>query len=322
MAPRSVPNIMRQGKYVPWLYLLPALLIMSMFIVYPMLNTISLSFKDRSGVESAATTCVAGNPCWGVFENYRIALTAEFDTRTFATFWSSFWLSSYGNTLKWIVLMVSGTVGLGLVFAVLADRVKYEALAKAIIFMPMAVSFVGAGIIWKFVYDFRGPGREQIGALNALVTALGGEPQAWIAMPGWNNLLLMVILIWIQTGFAMVILSAALRGIPEETLAAARVDGANEIQIFFRVMVPQIMGTILVVWTTITIVVLKVFDIVLAMTNGQWGTEVLANLMYNWMFRGGGDFGRGSMIAVVIMVAVIPVMLWNIRRYRAEEANQ
>src|SRR5690606_14772945 len=130
MAPRSVPNIMRQGKYVPWLYLLPALLIMSMFIVYPMLNTISLSFKDRSGVESAATTCVAGNPCWGVFENYRIALTAEFDTRTFSTFWSSFWLSSYGNTLKWIVLMVSGTVGLGLVFAVLADRVKYEALAK------------------------------------------------------------------------------------------------------------------------------------------------------------------------------------------------
>jgi alpha-glucoside transport system permease protein len=130
----------------------------------------------------------------------------------------------------------------------------------------------------------------------------------------------MIILIWIQTGFAMVIFSAALRGVPEETLEAARIDGANEFQIFYRIMVPQIMSTILVVWTTITIVVLKVFDIVLAMTNGQWDTEVLANLMFDWMFRGGGDFGRGSMLAVVIMVAVIPIMSWNIRRFREEEA--
>jgi alpha-glucoside transport system permease protein len=130
----------------------------------------------------------------------------------------------------------------------------------------------------------------------------------------------MVILIWIQTGFAMVVLSAALRGVPEETLEAARIDGANEIRIFFSIMVPQIMGTILVVWTTITIVVLKVFDIVLAMTNGQWDTEVLANLMYDWMFRGGGDFGRGSAIASVIMIAVIPILVWNVRRFQQEEA--
>ena len=135
----------------------------------------------------------------------------------------------------------------------------------------------------------------------------------------WNSFFLMAILVWIQTGFAMVIFSAALRSVSEETLEAARIDGASEIQIFFRIMVPQIMGTIVVVWTTITIIVLKIFDIVLAMTNGQWGTEVLANLMFDWMFRGGGDSGRGSTIALFIMIAVIPIMVWNIWRFRQEE---
>ena len=128
----------------------------------------------------------------------------------------------------------------------------------------------------------------------------------------------MVILIWIQTGFAMVILSAALRGIPEDTLEAAIIDGADPFQIFYRIMVPQIRGTIVVVWTTITILVLKVFDIVLTMTNGQWNTQVLANLMFDWMFRGGGDFGRGATIAIVIMLAVLPIMIWNIRQANAE----
>ena len=132
----------------------------------------------------------------------------------------------------------------------------------------------------------------------------------------------MVILVWIETGFAMVLLAAALRGVPDETIEAARIDGASEVAIFFRIMVPQIMGTILVVWTTITIVVLKVFDIVLAMTNGQWDTEVLANLMYDWMFRGGGDFGRGSMLATILMIGVIPIMIWNIRNFRKEETNR
>jgi len=189
------------------------------------------------------------------------------------------------------------------------------------IFMPMAISFVGASVIWKFVYDFRGPDSEQIGSLNALVMLFGLEPEAWITIPFWNNFFLMIILIWIQTGFAMVILSAALRGVPEETLEAARIDGANEVHVFLKIMVPQIMSTILVVWTTITIIVLKIFDIVLAMTNGQWGTEVLANLMFDWMFRGGGDSGRGSAITLFIMIAVVPVMIWNIRRFRSEEES-
>jgi alpha-glucoside transport system permease protein len=308
---------MRQGKYVPWLYLLPALLIMSMFIVYPMLNTISLSFKDRSGVESAATTCVAGNPCWGVFENYRIALTAEFDTRTFSTFWSSFWLSSYGNTLKWIVLMVSGTVGLGLVFAVLADRVKYEALAKAIIFMPMAVSFVGAGIIWKFVYDY-GTQQVQIGLLNSIITKLGGQPVAFLSTLHVNTFALVVVGVWIWTGFCMTILSAALKSVPDEVLEAARVDGATEWTVFWKIMVPIIMPTITVVVTTMVINVLKLFDIVYVMTGGNFSTDVIANRMYTEMYKN-FHVGRGTAVAVILVIAIIPFIYFNIKRFIAQE---
>ena len=207
----------------------------------------------------------------------------------------------------------------GLVIAYLADRLWWGTIAKSIIFMPMAISFVGAGVIWKFVYDYRGPGDDQIGFLNAVVVSLGFEPQAWMTIPIWNNLFLMVIMIWIQTGLAMVIFSAALRGIPKEMLEAARIDGASELKIFTSIIIPYLEKTILVIWTIITILVLKIFDIILAMTNGQWNTEVLANLMYDWMFRGGGDSGRGSLMAIVIMVGVIPIMIWNIHRHKEEE---
>ena len=145
----------------------------------------------------------------------------------------------------------------------------------------------------------------------------GGEPQAWITLPFWNDIFLMVILIWIQTGFAMVILSAALRGIPEETIEAAIIDGAKPLTIFFKIKVPQIANTIAVVWTTITILVLKVLDIVFAMTNGQWGTQVLANMMYDWSFRA-GDNGKGAAIAVFIMFLVLPIMWWNLRNAQKE----
>jgi alpha-glucoside transport system permease protein len=164
-------------------------------------------------------------------------------------------------------------------------------------------------VIWKFVYDYRAAGESQIGLLNAIITGLGLPPQAWITIPLWNSV------------FLMVILSAALRGVPEETLEAARIDGANGFRIFFDIMVPQIWGTIVVVWTTITIVVLKVFDIIFAMTNGQWDTEVLANFMFKWMFVN-FDYGRGSTIAVIIMLAVLPIMVWNIRRANAEEGTR
>ena len=226
------------------------------------------------------------------------------------------------NNLLWLIVVPTMATAIGLMVAVLADRVWWGGFAKSMVFMPMAISFVGASVIWKFVYDYRSAGSEQIGILNAIMTGMGLEPQAWVTIPFWNNFFLMAILIWIQTGFAMVILSAALRGVPSDTLEAARIDGAGELQIFFEIMVPQIMSTVLVVWTTITITVLKVFDVVMAMTGGQWDTGVLANLMYDWMFRGGGDYGRSSTIAMVLMFAVIPVMAFNIRRFKTEEAQR
>lgn len=288
----------RRAAVRPWLFVGPALLLMGVYLFYPVIQTFILSFFNSEGI---------------TFVGLRNYLWAIQDPA---------FLQAIRNNVLWLLIVPTVSTSLGLVIAVLADHVRWGTIAKSLIFMPMAISFVGASVIWKFVYDYRGPTAEQIGLLNALIVSLGGEPQAWIAIPFWNNFFLMAILIWIQTGFAMVVLSAALRGVPEDTLAAARIDGATEVQIFFRITIPQISGTILVVMTTITIVVLKVFDIVMAMTNGQWGTEVLANLMYNWMFRGGGDFGRGSMIAVVIMIAVLPIMLWNLHRFRREESER
>lgn len=281
----------------PWLFLLPALLFLSVYLVYPVIETFRLSLFDKTG-------------------------------RTFIGFSNYFWAIGDGNfrqsilnNILWLIIVPSFATAFGLVIAVLADRVWWGNIAKSLVFMPMAISFVGASVIWRFVYDYRGEGEQQIGILNAIVTGLGLPPQAWITIPFWNSIFLMVILIWIQTGFAMVILSAALRGISEETLEAARIDGANDFQIFFGIMIPQIWGTIVVVWTTITIVVLKVFDIIFAMTNGQWDTEVLANLMFKWMFVN-FDYGRGSTIAVIIMLAVLPIMIWNIRRANAEEGTR
>jgi alpha-glucoside transport system permease protein len=300
------------------LYLAPALLIMTVFIVFPMLNTIYLSLLNRDSTAPASTTCVQGRPCWGTLENYRYALTSELNTSTAATAWTSFWRSSYGNNIKWILLMVSGTVGIGLLFAVLADRVKYEALAKAIIFMPMAISFVGAGVIWGFMYEF-GTGENQIGLLNAIITALGGRPVAFLATPGLNTYMLIIVGIWIWTGFCMTILSAALKSVPDEIIEAARVDGANEWRVFFNIMVPIILPTITVVITTMVINVLKLFDIVYVMTGGNFGTDVIAVRMYREMYIN-FNTGRGTAVAVVLIVVIIPFIYLNIKRFLEQEA--
>jgi alpha-glucoside transport system permease protein len=286
-----------KSKIRPWLFMFPALLFLSVYLVFPVIETFRLSFFDNSGRRFIGLA----NYMWAVGDR-------------------GFQRSIFNNIL-WLLIVPSFATAFGLVIAVLADKLWWGNIAKSLVFMPMAISFVGASVIWRFVYDYRGEGSEQIGILNAIVTGFGLPPQAWITIPFWNSIFLMVILIWIQTGFAMVILSAALRGIPEETLEAARIDGANDFQIFFGIMIPQIWGTIVVVWTTITIVVLKVFDIIFAMTNGQWDTEVLANLMFKWMFVS-FDYGRGSAIAVVIMLAVLPIMIWNIRRANAEEGTR
>ncbi len=228
-----------------------------------------------------------------------------------------FW-EALRNNMLWLIVVPALSTAFGLLAAQLTDRISWGNIAKSLIFMPMAISFVGAAVIWKLVYDARPVEQEQIGVLNALYLFFGGlEPQTWLTTPIWNSFLLMAVLVWIQTGFAMVILSAALRGIPEETIEAAIIDGANPLQVFFKIKVPQIMGTIVVVWTTITIVVLKVFDIVFAMTNGQWETQVLANYMYDKLFRA-NDWGVGSASAMIIMLLVTPILVWNVYNARKE----
>lgn len=318
MSKPKASGVMKQGKFTPWLYLLPALLVMSLFIVYPMINTFILSFQNKDGTASAATTCREGEPCWGIFENYHYALTDEIDTSSFQTGWGSFWTSSYGNTLKWIMVMVSGTVVLGLLIAVLVDRVKYEPLAKSVIFMPMAISFVGAGVIWKFMYSY-GTSQVQIGLLNAIITGLGGDPVPFLSTVPLNTFMLIIVGIWIWTGFCMTVLSSALKSVPEEFLEAARIDGATETQIFFKIMLPNIMPTVVVVITTMVINVLKLFDIVYVMTGGNFKTQVIANRMYTEMYKN-FQTGRGTAVAVVLILAIVPFIFLNIRRFIAQEA--
>jgi alpha-glucoside transport system permease protein len=294
---RDNKEVLRE-KIRPWLFAGPALFFLTLYLIYPVFETLWLSFQNSDSTEFVGWS----NYQW-LFNDGEFYLTLR-------------------NNLLWLIIVPTLSTVFGLAVAVLADRAKFGTVAKSIIFMPMAISFVGASVIWKFVYHYNGEGDIQIGILNALVVALGGDPQFWLSIEIWNSVLLMVILIWVQTGFAMVILGAALRSVPEETLEAAIIDGANRRQLFFRITLPQIMPTVIVVWTTIAILVLKVFDIVLAMTNGQWETQVLANLMYDWMFRGAGDFGRGSAIAIIIMLSVTPIMAWNIYRFRKDEAGR
>ena len=286
-------NINKANAIRPWLFLLPAMILLTLYLVYPLLWSIYLSFMDKDGAKFVG----GANYTWMLGD-------AKFQ-------------ESMRNNVLWLIVVPAFSTLFGLIAAAVTDRIKWGNFAKAMIFMPMAISFVGASVIWKFVYDFRPEGTSQIGLMNAIYGYFGGEPQTWLTNELVNSFLLMIVLIWIQTGFAMVILSGALRGIPEETIEAAILDGASPLQIFFKIKVPQIWGTILVVWTTITITVLKVFDIVLTMTNGQWGTQVLGNYMFDWLVRG-QDSGRASAIAIVIMLLVTPIMIWNIRNARKE----
>ena len=280
-------NINRAEMVRPWLFLFPALFALGLYLMYPVVGSFWRSLYNRSGEEFIG------------FGNY----STMFADSAFQT--------AFFNNFIWVLVVPAAATFLGLLVAQLTDQLKWGNIAKSLIFMPMAISFVGASLIWRFVYA----NNPDIGIINAVRDFIGLAPVDVLQIPFWNNFFLMVILVWIQTGFAMVILSAALRGIPEETVEAAIIDGANPLQVFFKIKVPQIMGTGVVVWTTITILVLKVFDIVYAMTGGNFETEILPSYMMDFMFR---DDGRATAVAFVIMIIVLPVMIWNIRQARKE----
>lgn len=284
-----------EARLRPWVYIGPALLILAVYLLYPTATTVYWSLfgpRSREFVGLANYAYALGSPDLHV---------------------------AFRNNLLWIVVVTLGSVGLGLLIAVLVDRVRYEAAAKTLIFLPMAISAVGAAVIWRFVYEYRPPGTPQIGLLNGLLAAARLSPVPWLVNLWTDNFALMAIQIWLMTGFCMVVISAALKSIPKEVLEAARVDGANELQIFWRVIVPMVSSTIAVVATTVVIGVLKVFDIVLVMTNGNFETEVIANRMYKEMFQF-RDFGHASAIAVILLLAIVPVMVINIRRFQQQEA--
>jgi len=284
--PRRVGSAIR-----PWLWLAPALLFVGVFLVYPTIATIVRSVFNRRG----DTFVGLDNYAWFFGRN---------DT-----------LLALRNNVIWVVVLTVLVVGFGLIVALLIDRVRYEGAVKSVVFLPMAISFVAAGVIWRLMYDVD----PNVGTLNAGVTAAGGQPVAWLSTPPLNTLMLILVGVWMQAGFAMVILSAGLKGISQELLEAARVDGANEVQVFRRIVLPLLAPTIAVVATTLVIFALKTFDIVYVMTNGNFDTEVIANRMYKELFNASQQ-GRAAAIAVVLLIAIIPVMAINIRRFQAQEA--
>ena len=286
----------RQGSVRPWFWIAPAVLFLVVFLIYPTLNTLVLSFLDASSKNFVGVD----NYVW--FFN---------DPGT---------LEALKNSVLWVVFMTAGVVGLGLLIAILVDRIRYEPVAKSVIFVPLAISFVAAGVIWQFMYQYQDPTRPQTGTLNALIGLVGLGPTRFTQEQPINNFSLIFIGIWMWTGFAMVILSAGLKGISIELLEAARVDGANEWQVFRGIILPLLMPTIFVVGTTIVITALKSFDIVFTVTNGNFGTDVIAREMWQQMFTPPGNFGRASAVAIVLLLAIIPFMVINIRRFREQEA--
>jgi len=292
---QSLPRKMRSVA-VAIVFAGPAVLILFWALVLPTLRTFWFSFFDATGSKFVG------------LKNYMFAFT------------DPIMLESFRNNLLWMIFGTSTCVILGLLIAVLGDKSKHEKVFKSLIFMPMAISFVGAGVIWKFVYAYKGQGINivEIGLLNAIVTAFGGEAQPWLLVPFWNNFFLIFIMVWLQTGYAMVIISSAIKAIPSSLNEAARVDGANGFTIFFKITVPFIMPTIITVTTTILIFSLKLFDIVRVMTGGNYGTNVIANEFYLRQFTY-GNTGEASAIAIVLLVVIVPVLYYNLKEFRSRK---
>ncbi|WP_346538539.1 sugar ABC transporter permease [Micromonospora sp. DPT] len=282
----------REGLFALF-FLLPTLLLLAIGLVVPAIRTTLLSFMD------------AGSNDWVGLRNYGWMFSEDSIVRVLL------------NTLVWVLLVPLVATSFGLLYAVMVDKAKFEAVAKSLIFLPMAISFVGASIIWKFVYAYRGDGQEQIGLLNQIVVSLGGEPEQWLLESPLNTLLLIVIMVWIQAGFAMVVLSAAIKAIPADIVEAARLDGVTPWQMFWQITMPSIRPALIVVVVTLSIATLKVFDIVRTATNGNYDTSVIANEMYNQAFRYGQN-GQGSALAVFLFILVVPIVIYQIRNLRQQ----
>jgi len=267
----------------------PAFLLLGVGLVYPAIRTTVMSFMDRRSEEFVGLA------------NYQWVFS---DPASLQAFINTFW---------WVILVPLVSTAVGLVYAILVDGSRFEKVAKSLLFMPMAISFVGAGIIWKFVYEYRGAAQEQIGLLNAVIVGLGFEPVRFLQDSPLNTFFLIVVMIWIQAGFAMVLLSAAIKAIPGDIVEAARLDGVNPWQMFSRITLPSVRPTLVVVLTTIIIATLKIFDIPRTMTGARFDTQVLANSMYDQSFTFGNN-GIGSALAVMIFVLVIPVVVFNVRQ--------
>ncbi|MFG2108384.1 carbohydrate ABC transporter permease [Micromonospora chersina] len=281
----------REGA-IALFFLLPTLLFLVVGLVVPAIRTTLLSFMDK------------GSSNWVGLDNYAWMFSEDSIVRVLI------------NSLIWVLLVPLVATAFGLIYAVLVDKARFESVAKSLIFLPMAISFVGAAIIWKFVYAYRGDG-DQIGLLNQIVVSLGGEPKQWLLESPLNTLLLIVIMIWIQAGFAMVVLSAAIKAIPADIVEAARLDGVTPWQMFWQITMPSIRPAVIVVVVTLSIATLKVFDIVRTATNGNYDTSVIANEMYNQAFRY-GEPGQGSALAVFLFVLVIPIVIYQIRNLRQQ----
>ena len=292
----ALPERYREGVR-PYVFVGPAFVILAVFLIYPVINTILISLGDAQGEGFVG------------LDNYEFVFT------------DSSMLRAIRNTAGWIIVVPLFGVSIGLALAALTDRLRRgEAVAKSLIFLPMAISFVGAAVVWRLVYSFRPEGfGTNIGLLNGIKSGLGMSPTPWLQQDPWNNLLLMVIMVWMQTGFALVVLSAAIKSVPDEIIEAARIDGASEFQVFRRIIVPSIAPTIAVVTTYMVINAMKVFDIVFVIGDPDTNkTEVIAERMIQWFFISNND-GRGGAIAVVLFLAIIPVMVWNVRRFREQE---
>jgi alpha-glucoside transport system permease protein len=284
-------------RLTPYLFTGPAIVVLGMALVIPAGMTIVLSFFNADSSHFVG------------LDNY-VATLSDAVTRI-----------ALRNTVLWVLLLPTGAVLVGLTIAVLTDRLRYGALIKAALFLPIAISAVAAGVIWTFMYDYQPAGAAQTGTLNALITTIPGvEPHAWIVDETTNNYALIASTLWTQAGFAMVIFAAALRSIPEELYEAARLDGASEWGVFRHITLPLLGPTVLVVATTMTIVALKAFDMVYVMTNGQYGTDVLSTVMYRFLFTA-KDNGTAGAVATILMIAVIPIMIFNLRQYRSDSVG-